>query len=116
MVSPNCRQVSIHRWHHCARHFDLRGQSLRGILSDKMMDDRNSPPSLTSLLGALLLLVLATSPVGAALSDIEAVTEQFCSRCHNSGTATAGIDFSALLTELPLVRNREAWERTIAIV
>lgn len=116
MVSPICRRISIHRWRHCARHFDLRGQSLRGILSDKMPEDRHSPPSLTSLLGALLLLVLASSLVGAAPSDIEAVTEQFCSRCHNSDTATAGIDFSALLTDLPLVRNREAWERTIAIV
>lgn len=69
-----------------------------------------------NLFGLTLLLNLSVSTATAQTSDIAAITQQFCAGCHNAGSATAGIDFASLLSREPLVRDRAAWERVIAIV
>ncbi|MEZ5364023.1 MAG: DUF1592 domain-containing protein [Bryobacterales bacterium] len=53
---------------------------------------------------------------GLNAADLTALTERYCLRCHNAQTQNAGIDFTALLSQKPLVRNAETWERVIAIV
>lgn len=37
--------------------------------------------------------------------------EEYCFRCHGSETQTAGINLSTLVTERPLIKNRETWKR-----
>ena len=45
--------------------------------------------------------------------EIFPLVEEFCYRCHGSQTQTAGINLSALVTQLPLVKNRDTWNRVI---
>lgn len=73
-------------------------------------------PCWAGLYGLPLVLALCSPAALAQTADIAAVTQQFCTGCHNSETATAGIDFAGLLTQTPLVRDRAAWERVISIV
>ena len=44
------------------------------------------------------------------------LVEEYCYRCHGPETQTAGIDLSALVAERPLVKNRETWNRVIAVL
>ena len=39
--------------------------------------------------------------------------EESCATCHGPTTQTAGINFSALMQETPLVKNLETWRRVI---
>ena len=39
--------------------------------------------------------------------------EENCATCHGPTTQTAGINFSALMQETPLVKNLETWRRVI---
>ena len=39
--------------------------------------------------------------------------EENCATCHGATTQTAGINFSALMQEKPLVKNMETWRRVI---
>jgi hypothetical protein len=78
---------------------------------------RRKPSALSRrLLRAILPLGLAIAPASAEIADIEALTQQYCSACHNTATATAGIDFTSMLEARPLIRNRGDWERTIGVV
>ena len=47
-------------------------------------------------------------------AELEPLIEQFCFQGHGPTTQTAGINLAALVTQHPLVRNRETWERVIA--
>jgi hypothetical protein len=47
---------------------------------------------------------------------IAPLVEEYCYRCHGPETQTAGIDLSALVAERPLVKNRETWNRVIAVL
>ena len=74
-------------------------------------------------LGVVALVLAGTLVAAAAASaqtdadaDAHAVAplaEQYCFRCHGPQTQTAGINLATLVTERPLVRNRETWERII---
>ena len=73
---------------------------------------------ITSLLLLVLLMAVAL-PADAQSQDVEGdelepLFAQFCFQCHGSTTQTAGINLAALVTQHPLVRNRETWERVIA--
>lgn len=63
-----------------------------------------------------LWLAFSIPTATAQISDIAAITQQYCAGCHNADSATAGIDFSGLLSHQPLVRDRAAWERVIGVV
>lgn len=65
-----------------------------------------------------LMMVLAGIPApGSAAEDLlSSGIAQSCQACHSTASAAAGVDLQALLTERPLVRNRETWERVIAVV
>ena len=45
--------------------------------------------------------------------EITPLVEEYCFRCHGSETQTAGINLSSLVTERPLVKNRETWTRVM---
>ena len=72
-------------------------------------------PALTVALVALVSL--PSEPAWAQVSsephDIAPLVEEFCYRCHGPETQTAGINLATLVTERPLVRNRETWSRVI---
>ena len=42
--------------------------------------------------------------------------EENCATCHGATTQTAGINFSALMQEKPLVKNMETWRRVIGVL
>ena len=52
----------------------------------------------------------------AARHPAAALLEQYCFRCHGPETQTAGVNLDGLISQLPLVRNREAWTRVIDAV
>ena len=53
--------------------------------------------------------------LGLNAADLDTLTRTYCVGCHGARTPTAGIDFTALLSQQPLVRNKETWERVIAV-
>ncbi len=64
----------------------------------------------------VVTLVLAGAFGGAAAASaqndagahaVAPLAEQYCFRCHGPQTQTAGINLATLVTERPLVRNRE---------
>jgi len=63
-----------------------------------------------------LTAVISTGATAADLSAIASAAKQHCTACHNASSPAAGIDFAALLEQQPLVRNRESWERVIAVL
>ena len=65
------------------------------------------------LAGALGTAGVAAAQTGADAHAVAPLAEQYCFRCHGPQTQTAGIDLATLVTERPLVRNRETWERVI---
>ena len=65
------------------------------------------------LAGALGTAAAATAQTDAGAHAVAPLAEQYCFRCHGPQTQTAGIDLATLVTERPLVRNRETWERVI---
>jgi len=70
-------------------------------------------------ISALLLLAsfawgsFAWAQQNVETPEIFPLVEEFCYRCHGSQTQTAGINLSALVTQLPLVKNRDTWNRVI---
>lgn len=70
----------------------------------------------TAISRALVVAALVATPSVAEISEIAALTERYCSTCHNAANPTAGLDFASMLAVRPLVRNREDWERTINAV
>ncbi len=66
-----------------------------------------------ALAGALGVAPAASAQTDAELHAVAPLAEQYCFRCHGPQTQTAGINLATLVTERPLVRNRETWERVI---
>jgi len=48
--------------------------------------------------------------------EIAPLVERFCARCHGPETQTAGIDLATLVTDRPLVKNRETWHRVMEVL
>ena len=65
------------------------------------------------LAGTLVAAAAASAQTDAAAHAVAPLAEQYCFRCHGPQTQTAGINLATLVTERPLVRNRETWERII---
>ena len=65
------------------------------------------------LAGALGTAATASAQTAADAHAVAPLAEQYCFRCHGPQTQTAGIDLATLVTERPLVRNRETWVRVI---
>lgn len=70
-----------------------------------------TPARLTALYLAVSVVLTA-----ADRDTIASATNQHCAACHSAASPAAGIDFASLLEQQPLVRNRETWERVIAVV
>ena len=63
---------------------------------------------------SILALLLTHQAFGSNdVKTLAAHLEANCFICHGPDVQTAGIDLAALLTEQPLVRNRDAWSRVI---
>ena len=68
----------------------------------------------TTLLPAVLLIAAGLPAAAAADSvAIKPLFEQFCFQCHGPQTQQAQINLAKLVTEQPLVRNRDVWARVI---
>ena len=65
------------------------------------------------LAGALGTAAAASAQPDADAHAVAPLAEQYCFQCHGPQTQTAGINLAMLVTERPLVRNRETWERVI---
>ena len=61
------------------------------------------------LAGTLVAAAAASAQTDAAAHAVAPLAEQYCFRCHGPQTQTAGINLATLVTERPLVRNRETW-------
>ena len=80
----------------------------------RMMRNTLRPAGVVMLLaGALGTAVAASAQTDAGAHAVAPLAEQYCFQCHGPQTQTAGIDLATLVTERPLVRNRETWERVI---
>ena len=62
---------------------------------------------------ALGVAAIVSAQTDADAHAVAPLAEQYCFQCHGPQTQTAGIDLATLVTERPLVRNRETWERVI---
>ena len=69
------------------------------------------------VVAAVLLVGLSGIPVWAQPAgdphEITPLVSEYCYRCHGPQTQTAGINLSSLVTERPLVKNRETWSRVM---
>ena len=65
------------------------------------------------LSGALGTAAAASAQTDAGAHAIAPLAERYCYRCHGPQTQTAGINLATLVTQRPLVRNRETWTRVI---
>ena len=69
------------------------------------------------VVAAVLLVGLSGVPVWAQPAgdphEITPLVSEYCYRCHGPQTQTAGINLSSLVTERPLVKNRETWSRVM---
>ncbi|MCY4507410.1 MAG: DUF1592 domain-containing protein, partial [Acidobacteria bacterium] len=80
----------------------------------RMMRNTLRPAGVVMLLaGALGTAAAASAQTDAGAHAVAPLAEQYCFQCHGPQTQTAGIDLATLVTERPLVRNRETWERVI---
>ena len=70
------------------------------------------------VLGAVVIASVCPAPVAVAAphAALGELLEQNCHLCHGPLTQTAGVNFAGLVSELPLVRNRELWERVIGAI
>ena len=62
---------------------------------------------------ALGVAAIVSAQTDADAHAVAPLAEQYCFQCHGPQTQTAGIDLATLVTERPLVRNRETWERVM---
>jgi len=51
-----------------------------------------------------------------AVANPGAIFKQYCSACHGSNLATAGINFDKLTTSSSIAENYQAWERVIPML
>ncbi|MDP6580272.1 MAG: DUF1592 domain-containing protein [Vicinamibacterales bacterium] len=49
-------------------------------------------------------------------ADIAPLVEEHCYRCHGPETQSAGINLSTLVTERPLVKQRDTWNRVVGML
>ncbi len=68
----------------------------------------------------VLLLWAAVSTVGvpgvrgeSAAESLTPILKKYCFRCHGSRKQSAGLNFRAMITQAPLIRNAEEWARVI---
>jgi hypothetical protein len=65
-----------------------------------------------SLLVALTLFVMAKSAY-ATPAELAPLLKENCHLCHSEALQTGGLNLAGLIDELPLVKNRETWNRVI---
>ncbi len=77
---------------------------------------------------AVLLLVVSCVPAFAetttsstasstkATEALQPFFEQFCYDCHGPDAEEAGLNFAELLSQHPIVRNRETWHRVMQLL
>ena len=74
-------------------------------------------------IAALLLIVLCVPAFAETTTSSTKTTEalqpffeQFCFDCHGPDSEEAGLNFAELLSQHPIVRNRETWHRVIQLL